>query len=194
MTASPLLSVRPPPLLFDGLAVAHSHLVFGCGHGDDEPGAAAGAAAAAVGGSGSERDNAGGVLCGARDRILDVAAATARGSLHRCSTGIGDLHAERGAVGLAVRGRGLAAAEPGAAARGADLTPACRWARGIVCGAHPFGRLNCVHGFRTVGCNHRRRCAARDRPRSTDGACRARHRDRPPRPHDCLEEGMKRRT
>ncbi len=54
-------------------------------------------------------------------------AATARGPLLRCGSGIGDLHAERGAVRLAVRGRGLAAAEPGAAARGADLTPACRW-------------------------------------------------------------------
>ncbi len=71
------VSVHQRHLLFDGLAVARSRLDFGCGRGDDEWGAEAGAVAGAVGGSGSERDDAGGVLRGARDRILDVAALAA---------------------------------------------------------------------------------------------------------------------
>lgn len=49
-----------------------------------------------------------------------------------------DLHAERGAVGLAVCGGGLAASEPGAAARGPDLTQACRWTRSIVSLSNPL--------------------------------------------------------
>ncbi|MHB1176630.1 MAG: hypothetical protein ACYCZJ_16075 [Sulfuriferula sp.] len=63
--------MRPPHLLFDGLAVARSRLAFGCGRGDDEWGAETGVVAAPVGGSGSERDDAGGVLCGARSGMFD---------------------------------------------------------------------------------------------------------------------------